>query len=91
MAEDTDTRTRDINRSGTAPSNGATADVVEAVLVGGPDSLSVELRRQRVAADEAKIKIMHLGGYEHFERDPDFDPHQPEVAFRWCQRTHIAE
>lgn len=91
MAEDTDTRIPDNNRSGKASSSSAAADVVEAVLVGGPDSLSVELRRQRVAADEAKIKIMHLDGYEHFERDPDGDPRQPEVAFRWCQRTRIAE
>ena len=89
MAEDIDTRIPDNNRF-EAPSSTA-AGVVEAVLVGGPDSLSVELRRQRVAADEATIKIMHLGGYEHFERDPDGDPRQPEVAFHWCQRTRIAE
>jgi hypothetical protein len=42
---------------------------------------------------DGKLKIEHLGGYEHFERaasdlDPDAGP--PET-FRWTLRTKIAE
>jgi Family of unknown function (DUF5988) len=40
-----------------------------------------------------KIKIMHHGGYEHFERSRLLDESGefPLIAFRWTTRTEIAE
>jgi hypothetical protein len=50
------------------------------VLEGGPASL----------AEDGKLKIIHRGGYEHFERDPS-TPAAEAVVYRWTGRTEIAE
>jgi hypothetical protein len=56
--------------------------IIKAVLEGCPDDL----------ASGQKIKILHNGGYEHFERIelPEFGPEQ-QATFRWVMRTKIAE
>jgi hypothetical protein len=53
-----------------------------AVLEGCPDDL----------ASDQKIKILHHGGYEHFERvkQSEFDSER-RATFRWVMRTKIAE
>jgi hypothetical protein len=55
------------------------ADDVEVVLRGGPPAIP----------EADKIKIMHAGGYEHFERVPAGAVSQP--TFQWVTRTEIAE
>lgn len=67
-------------------------DAVDAVLVGGPDDLPAAVRRTRVR-DGDTIKVVHRGGYEHFdcdERPQDQERPGPRV-FRWTMRTRIAE
>ncbi|MFD0689612.1 DUF5988 family protein [Actinomadura fibrosa] len=64
----------------------------DVVLVGGPVDLPEAARRTR-ARDGETVKILHRGGYEHFERDEQSggpDPDAPRV-FRWTMRTRIAE
>ena len=52
------------------------------------DIAALKERYQRVGVSDRKIKILHRGGYEHFERDVvDTTP----VVFRWTARTAIAE
>ncbi len=53
-----------------------------AVLEGCPDDL----------ANGQKIKVLHNGGYEHFERaeQSEFDSER-RATFRWVMRTKIAE
>ncbi len=54
-----------------------------AVLEGCPDDL----------VKDHKIKVIHNGGYEHFERleqSSEFTPGSP-ATFRWVMRTRIAE
>jgi hypothetical protein len=53
-----------------------------AVLEGCPDDLT----------SGQKIKILHNGGYEHFERveEAGFGPAE-RATFRWIMRTKIAE
>jgi hypothetical protein len=53
-----------------------------AVLEGCPDDL----------ASDQKIKILHHGGYEHFERvaQSAFDSER-RATFRWVMHTKIAE
>jgi hypothetical protein len=66
--------------------------VVDAVLVGGPDDLPEAARRTR-ARDGDTIKVVHRGGYEHFDcddRPQEQEGHGPRV-FRWTMRTRIAE
>jgi hypothetical protein len=72
------------------------SDVVSVVLEGGPPDLPSTWRTQSVAGGEEKIKIMHRGGYEHFERDGDVAradraDRGARVIFRWTMRTRIAE
>ena len=68
-------------------------DCVLAVLKGGPTSLPQESRTQTVGQLAEKIKIMHYGGYEHFERiGTSQERSRPgEIIFQWTMRTEIAE
>jgi hypothetical protein len=75
--------------------------LVDAVLVGGPADIPPEARVRKVVAAETRIKLVHRGGYEHFEADGEaagssagdgsaqggVDP----VEFVWTMRTKIAE
>jgi len=68
-------------------------DKVEAVLVGGPLDLPTALRYRRASRADSKIKIVHRGGYEHFERvdgRTDADHRRP-LVFEWTTRTKYAE
>jgi hypothetical protein len=67
------------------------ADMVDAILVGGPVSVPSDRRHCRVPAVEYKIKLCHDGGYEHFERDALPPGGNRSVVFRWTGRTRIAE
>lgn len=67
------------------------ANIIDAVLEGGPVALPAELRSHRVSWAENKIKVCHGGGYEHFERDPEGTAEGAPVIFRWTGRTRIAE
>ena len=62
----------------------------DALLTGGPATLAEGLRRRRVRGDRGTIKVEHLGGYEHFERD-NRTVGEPTVIYRWDSRTEIAE
>jgi hypothetical protein len=65
---------------------------LSARLVGGPQDLPENQRVQPIPDQAEKIKIEHLGGYEHFERSVDHDPAgEQHVVFRWTTRTRIAE
>lgn len=75
---------------------GALETHITAVLVGGPESLPVELRRRRVNSSEERVKVPHYGGYEHFQRRPEWSGGVSSVladptAFTWVGRTRIAE
>ncbi|MEU8181229.1 DUF5988 family protein [Micromonospora sp. NPDC049044] len=65
----------------------------DGMLIGGPADLPPEARAAAIVADATRVKVPHLGGYEHFERaddQPDDDERQvPE--FHWTMRTRIAE
>jgi hypothetical protein len=63
---------------------------VDVVLVGGPSDLPAAARTQRVGPEDVKVKLIHRGGYEHFERERDASGSAP-VVFRWTSRTRIAE
>ncbi|MCX4390269.1 DUF5988 family protein [Micromonospora peucetia] len=65
--------------------------IIDVVLEGGPVDLPTDLRSHRVARAEEKIKILHYGGYEHFERGSSPEPIDLPVVFRWTGRTRIAE
>ncbi|MEH1100299.1 DUF5988 family protein [Micromonospora sp. CPCC 205561] len=67
------------------------AGVIEVVLEGGPVDLPADLRNRRVAKAEEKIKVLHYGGYEHFERGSTPGALDLPVVFRWTGRTRIAE
>jgi hypothetical protein len=86
-------------------SDSLTAELVAAVLLGGPASLPETERQQQVPVAESKIKIPHMGGYEHFHRQdesrsagpgagsstgPSAGPQGP-LIFNWAMRTKIAE
>jgi Family of unknown function (DUF5988) len=71
----------------------APGNLTQAVLEGGPETIPESQRAQLVNAHDAKIKIPHYGGYEHFERNGEShrdDRHQP-ATFHWTMRTEIAE
>ena len=67
-------------------------------LVGGPADLPEGSRTHPGGAPDSrgnKIKVAHLGGYEHFERaaesaDTAHD-NAAEVQFNWTMRTEAAE
>jgi hypothetical protein len=60
-----------------------------AVLEGGPTSLPEGVRRQPAPVGDDRIKVPHLGGYEHFERSDRVDG--DAAVYRWTARTRIAE
>jgi len=62
--------------------------LVDAFLEGGPRDLPEAERRQRVTITQVKVKIAHLGGYEHFERSDD---DATATVYRWVARTRVAE
>lgn len=65
---------------------------VHAVLRGGPHDLPETLRTHRAPAEDLKIKVLHRGGYEHFERVDGTVPDGPaQVVFEWTMRTKVAE
>lgn len=67
-----------------------TLNEIDVILEGGPTGFPAELRMRRTAADEVKVKVPYLGGYEHFERTAESDVPGP-VVYRWTGRTHVAE
>ncbi|MEU1887569.1 DUF5988 family protein [Micromonospora sp. WMMD987] len=69
----------------------STTGTVDIVLEGGPASLPVEVRRQRVDSLTDTVKICHYGGYEHFGRVDGESPVDGPVLFRWIGRTRVAE
>ncbi|SBT43446.1 DUF5988 family protein [Micromonospora narathiwatensis] len=76
----------------TSSSENVIENMIEAVLVGGPNDLPVTARTQRLPRDGQKVKIHHRGGYEHFERDGGSSATSPSpVVFRWTTRTRVAE
>jgi hypothetical protein len=69
------------------------ANLMWAVLEGGPEAIPEASRLQLVSPIDNKIKIIHYGGYEHFERTDllaESGP-SPQIVFRWTTRTEIAE
>jgi hypothetical protein len=68
-------------------------DLIWAVLEGGPESIPQASRQQIISSIDEKIKIVHYGGYEHFERTKVLDESGPfpQIVFRWTARTEIAE
>jgi hypothetical protein len=69
------------------------SNVIQAILVGGPQSIPETSRVQTVSPLDEKIKLPHYGGYEHFERVgwPDRHPSARQFTYRWVMRTKIAE
>ena len=82
---------------------GRSADVDELISVslqGGPEAIPRTVQVERSKLQDGKLKIEHLGGYEHFERtvaghDPDGALHDTDTTlleiFQWTLRTKIAE
>lgn len=68
----------------------ASGPLIEVILVGGPADLPAEQRVRTVAPDVDKVKVLHGGGHEHFERAVLGTEDYP-VVFRWTCRTRIAE
>ena len=70
---------------------------VTVTLHGGPVDLPETVRTQQIDPTQAKIKVRHQGGYEHFERrsaTPSTAPSIEDAAavpFHWTMRTRIAE
>jgi hypothetical protein len=69
------------------------SNVIQAILVGGPQSIPETSRVQTVSPLDEKIKLPHYGGYEHFERigSPAGDTPGRQVIYRWTMRTEMAE
>jgi hypothetical protein len=69
------------------------ANLIWAVLEGGPEGLPDASRLQVVNPVDDKIKVMHYGGYEHFERTGLLDESGsfPQIVYRWTTRTEMAE
>jgi hypothetical protein len=68
-------------------------ELVSVSLQGGPPSLPRSVRIESSKLQDGKIKIEHLGGYEHFERTDgvqNTDDRTSEV-YAWTLRTKIAE
>lgn len=75
-------------------------DLISVSLQGGPDAIPRTVRVERSKVADGKLKIEHLGGYEHFERAGDRPGHGdvlPDGAagldgiYQWTLRTKIAE
>jgi hypothetical protein len=69
------------------------ANLIWAILKGGPEAIPESSRLQVISPIDDKIKIMHYGGYEHFERTDLLDDSGPfpQIVYRWTTRTEIAE
>ncbi|MDN3357931.1 DUF5988 family protein [Actinomadura sp. DC4] len=73
-------------------------ELINVSLEGGPESIPRTVSVERSKFQDGKLKIEHLGGYEHFERAVSGeggvsggpDGALPEI-FRWTLRTKIAE
>jgi hypothetical protein len=75
-------------------------ELISVSLQGGPDAIPRTVQVERSKLADGKLKIEHLGGYEHFERaeaeharrasthGPDGDLGE---IFEWTLRTKIAE
>jgi hypothetical protein len=73
-------------------STGGADSLVEVILTGGPAHLSAADRCHRVPSHQTKIKILHRGGYEHFESVDERAPTAGSIReYRWTMRTRIAE
>ncbi|WP_433554048.1 DUF5988 family protein [Micromonospora zamorensis] len=59
--------------------------VVQVNLVGGPSVIPRSLVVSKTLAANEKLKICHLDGYEHFERDAEL-----ANVFVWSMRTSMA-
>ncbi|NYH40459.1 hypothetical protein HNR22_000186 [Micromonospora jinlongensis] len=59
--------------------------VVQVNLVGGPSVIPRSLVVSKTLAANEKLKICHLDGYEHFERDAELGN-----VFVWSMRTSMA-
>jgi hypothetical protein len=73
---------------------GQSADLntINAVLEGGPADFPDELRLTQTHPADTRIKIVHRGGYEHFEiAGPVVDAGNDTLLFTWTARTRIAE
>jgi hypothetical protein len=75
-------------------------ELINVSLQGGPESIPRTVSVERSKFEDGKLKIEHLGGYEHFERavagqDVDGGSEDPDGVtveiFRWTLRTKIAE
>jgi Family of unknown function (DUF5988) len=68
-------------------------ELVSVSLQGGPPSLPRSVRVERSKLRDGKIKIEHLGGYEHFERTDGVQNsnERPAEVYAWTLRTKIAE
>lgn len=66
------------------------AEEVAAVLRGGPTDLPATLRDRLARRDQQTIKVVHRGGYEHFERVEGAEAVTP-LVFNWVTRTAMAE
>jgi Family of unknown function (DUF5988) len=66
---------------------------VQALLEGGPSTISNASRVQVVSPLDEKVKLPHYGGYEHFERTASLveDTSCRQIIFRWTMRTELAE
>ncbi|MBV2362914.1 DUF5988 family protein [Streptomonospora nanhaiensis] len=73
------------------PGTGDAEDATEVVLVGGPADIPAELRVHRLRAGESTIKLLHNGGYEHFECVVSTLGRGRPPVFQWTGRTRIAE
>ncbi len=69
------------------------AGEIEAVLEGGSHDLPPALGRCQARVTDRKIKVVHRGGYEHFERvgEPHDEPGPRPAVFCWTTRTKMAE
>ena len=68
-------------------------ETIDAVLEGGPLDFPADTRRCRAARDERTVKVLHRGGYEHFERAAERSPQDggAPAVYQWTSRTRIAE
>jgi hypothetical protein len=74
-------------------------ELINVSLQGGPEAIPRTVQVEKSKLEDGKLKIEHLGGYEHFERaTSDHDPDRAHSAapglkeiFRWTLRTKIAE
>jgi hypothetical protein len=77
-----------------APDRSQQSGYVNALLEGGPADIPAAERQRRVSAGDGKVKLLHRGGYEHFECTgelSDGQEDQPQSIYRWVTRTCIAE